>query len=131
MPDRPRRILLVQDDFPVREALAALLEDAGYRVTSASNGREALAYLDRCRPAVLPRLIITDLNMPHMSGRALIGELQRVTRYARIPIIAMSATAPDELETLGRSVEVFRKPIEDLPRFLDALKGALSEGSSR
>jgi CheY-like chemotaxis protein len=57
--------ILIAEDSPTQAAqLAHLLEEHGFVVTTASNGREALALLDRCRPT----LIISDILMPELDG---------------------------------------------------------------
>jgi CheY-like chemotaxis protein len=78
------RILLVDDEAIVRESLAMLLTSAGYDVGSAKDGFDALLHLKRALPAV----IISDLNMPHMSGFEFLSVVRR--RFPQIPVIAMS-----------------------------------------
>ena len=65
MPNRSKpQILVVDDEASVRESLAMLLTAAGYDVAAAEDGFDALLHLKR----VLPDLIVSDLNMPRMSG---------------------------------------------------------------
>jgi CheY-like chemotaxis protein len=78
------QILLVDDEASVRESLAMLLTSAGYDVGSAKDGFDALLHLKRALPAV----IISDLNMPHMSGFEFLSVIRR--RFPQIPVIAMS-----------------------------------------
>src|SRR4051812_2704832 len=59
------RILLVEDEPDVREAVQSILEDQGYRVTAAENGWEALELL---RSGRAPDVIVLDLRMPIMDG---------------------------------------------------------------
>jgi CheY-like chemotaxis protein len=59
-------ILVVEDNAAVRRAMKALLEAAGYRVTCAANGRDALDCL--MRQGELPSVILLDLSMPVMDG---------------------------------------------------------------
>jgi two-component system cell cycle sensor histidine kinase/response regulator CckA len=63
-------ILVVDDDEDFREVIAAILEKAGYDVLEAPNGAEAAAILDR-RPGAVD-LLITDIQMPKMTGAQLI-----------------------------------------------------------
>ena len=85
MSNRSKAQILVVDDEPrIRESLASLLMFAGYDVATAENGANALLHLNR----VLPDLIVTDLNMPHMSGVELISHVRSC--HPSISIIAMS-----------------------------------------
>lgn len=78
------QILVVDDELGVRTALGMLLMSAGYDVAMADNGISAISHLGR----TVPDLIVTDLNMPEMSGIELISHVRN--RYPAIAIIAMS-----------------------------------------
>lgn len=65
-------ILLVEDEVNMARTLAKILQRKGYRVATAANGKEAIAHLEKDRPAV----IVTDLNMPVMDGMALLQHLR-------------------------------------------------------
>jgi CheY-like chemotaxis protein len=82
------RIVVVDDDSAIREALCDVLGDAGYDCVAVNNGREAMHALTP-RPA----LLIVDLMMPELDGWELIGELQRTAPLASIPVCVMSAIA--------------------------------------
>ena len=85
MPNGAKPQILIVDDEPcIRESLGVLLMALGYDVTEADNGVSALSHLDR----TVPDLIVTDLNMPHMSGLELISHVR--SRYPSISIVAMS-----------------------------------------
>jgi CheY-like chemotaxis protein len=85
MTNGPKPQILVVDDEPsVRETLGMLLMSVGYEVAMAENGVSAVSQLNR----VLPDLIVTDLNMPQMSGIELISHVRN--RYPSISIVAMS-----------------------------------------
>ena len=77
-------ILLVDDEPRVRESLAGLLNAAGYDVSTAEQGFDALLQIRR----VTPDVIISDLNMPQMSGFELLSVVRR--RFPDIPVIAIS-----------------------------------------
>ena len=73
------------DDEPcMRESLGMLLVASGYDVAEAEDGVSALSHLNR----TVPDLIVTDLNMPQMSGIELISQVR--SRYPSISIVAMS-----------------------------------------
>ena len=112
-------ILLVEDDFDVREALAETLRDEGYDVHCAGDGEEALQYL---RGGGRPGLILLDLMMPRMSG----SEFRLVQKVdpelGRIPVVLLSADG--RMEEKARVLETdgaIKKPI-DLPDLLSAIE---------
>lgn len=77
-------VLLVDDDASVRTTLTMLLQASGYEVTTAANGFEALMLLQSGLPAVL----LSDLNMPVMSGFELLSVVRQ--RFPNLPVVAMS-----------------------------------------
>jgi two-component system, chemotaxis family, chemotaxis protein CheY len=82
-----RRVLLVEDDPGMRDAIRALLERVGYQVAAVNDGAEAWELLARGpRPAV----ILVDLYTPRMTGHDLVARVRRTPRLAAVPIIAMS-----------------------------------------
>ena len=85
MPNPPKHeILIVDDDAAIRDTLALLLHSSGYDVTLAVDGFDALLQLKRRLPAI----VLSDLNMPHMSGFEFLSVVRR--RFPRISVIAMS-----------------------------------------
>jgi CheY-like chemotaxis protein len=100
------RILVIDDDEGVREAMVSILEVMGYSVASAINGKEALDYL---RDAATPDLIISDLAMPIMDGRQFRREQVKEPRLAKIPVIVVSALSD---QTDIDANEIFIKPVE-------------------
>ena len=72
-----KRILVVDDEPNVRHYLQTILEDAGFRVITASNGVEALAEIKKAPPD----FISLDLVMPRKSGRKLLHEIQKHNTY--------------------------------------------------
>ena len=78
------QILVVDDDPAVRESLRMLLVAAGYDVATADDAVSAVSHLSRA----IPDLIVTDLNMPRMSGVELISHVR--SRHPSISIVAMS-----------------------------------------
>jgi CheY-like chemotaxis protein len=77
-------ILIVDDDAAVRDSLSLLLKSAGYDITTAINGFDALLQLKRR----LPTIMLSDLNMPQMSGFELLSVVRR--RFPQMCVIAMS-----------------------------------------
>lgn len=77
-------IMVVDDDASIRESLAMVLQSSGYETTTAINGFDALLQLKRRLPAI----VLSDLNMPQMSGFELLSVVRR--RFPQISVIAMS-----------------------------------------
>jgi CheY-like chemotaxis protein len=119
----PHRVLIVDDDFAIRESLAELLSEEGYLPVAAANGRDALAKLDEDGP--WPCLIVLDLMMPVMNGESF-RELQlRIPELAHIPTIVVTADHLAELRTEPMKVQALQKPI-DIERFIDAVRDRCS-----
>jgi len=83
------KILLVDDDSDIREALTMVLESRGYQVVTAQDGIEGLA----CLKAEKPDLMILDLLMPNMDGFGVMKELRdpRWAEYSEMPILIQTA----------------------------------------
>jgi CheY-like chemotaxis protein len=84
MSEAKPRLLIVDDEPYIRTSMSEILTEAGYRVRSASDGRAALAEIRREAPEVL----LSDLNMPGMSGSELLPLVRR--EFPRIKLVAMS-----------------------------------------
>jgi len=82
-----RDILLIEDNADSREALSLLLEHHGYAVRSAEDGAQALAEANR----QAPELVITDIEMPVLSGLDLLEQFRKTPALAAIPVIILSA----------------------------------------
>src|SRR6476646_3048357 len=78
------RVLVVDDDESVREVFALLLREEGYDVTAAETGFDCLLKLKE----LVPDVIISDLNMPKMSGFEFLSVVRR--RFPEISVIASS-----------------------------------------
>jgi CheY-like chemotaxis protein len=83
-PHRKSRILVVDDDASIRNVCSALLSCSGYAVDTAEDGFSALLSIKYA----VPDLLLSDLNMPHMSGFELLSVVRR--RFPQIVVIAMS-----------------------------------------
>lgn len=120
----PFQVLLVEDDVDIREAIADLLEEFGYAVRAACNGREAL---DVLATEYLPDLILLDLMMPVMDGWALKAELAESKELQAIPVVVL--TADVNVTGLAGSLpgsDYLRKPIavDQLLRMLDRMRSS-------
>lgn len=95
----PQRILVVDDDPLILRLVSDKLSGAGFAVSTAASGEEALELLDG---TALPHLAIVDLNMPGIDG----FEFCRIVQaYSDLPIIML--TAVDEEETIVQGIQQF------------------------
>lgn len=116
--ERQAKILVVDDDPDILEAICAILEAHSHQVVTARDGEEGLDKLKEERPD----LIILDLLMPRMDGFAVLKELQdpRRSKYGKIPVLILTSVKEDasrrryELETgLELNVDDYvEKPID-------------------
>ena len=97
------RIMIVDDVTSIRQIVSKVFQDVGYQVTEAAKGEEALdlAKIKRVH------LVITDVEMPGMSGLELIKELRELKSYKTTPILILARDASDvnikKAESLGAS----------------------------
>jgi CheY-like chemotaxis protein len=109
------RVLVVEDNVVTRGAIVETLETLGYQVLQASNGQEALArYEAACAAGGEPiDMIVSDLSMPEMGGKALVAALREEDQHT--PILILSGHIHDDeiaaLEALER-VRCLRKPVD-------------------
>lgn len=101
------RVLLVEDDPALLEALASALEGQGHAVVRAGNGEEALARL-RADPAI--RLVVLDAVLPVMDGWALRDAMKGDPRWAGLPVVVISAYEDRLRERPIDSAAFFPKP---------------------
>ena len=90
----PQTIMVVDDERRLVSVLQSYLEQAGYRVVCAYNGREALTVVEREKP----ELIILDLMMPEMDGHEF---LEVYRRQHRTPVILLTARVEEEEQVIG------------------------------
>src|ERR1700733_13427615 len=92
------KILVIEDDRDIREALKDGLEIEGYPVTTVCDGKEAIKYLERDSP---PGLILLDLMMPGMNGWEFLEYLKSKSNLATIPVGVVTAAGKTKLEGLN------------------------------
>ena len=118
--------MLVDDDEDFRDVAAMMLQRTGHEVRTAANAREALHSL--ARPP-LPCLIVTDLDMPVVSGLELIEQLRVHPAAREIPVIVCSA-AP--LAVLGVDACFSKMDFDDVVAYIvRACEGKAREQSAR
>lgn len=104
------RILLIEDDKDIREALVEFLEDSGFRVSTASDGHQALMQL---RSGTPPCLVILDLLLPYMDGFELRREMLAEPRLAGIPVVVTTALSAEfRRENTLQALAYLSKPID-------------------
>ena len=116
VPITKSRVLVVEDDELIRESLAPVLTDAGYQVSFAENGQEALGQLQADSS---PAIILLDLKMPVMNGWEFRALQKDDPKLGLIPVVAMSADWSPQAAAISAQAYL-RKPIES-----EALLGTL------
>lgn len=110
--DLKKRVLIVEDDRGIREALSDLLASENYHVALAADGAQALEWL-RLNKETLPHLIILDLMMPGMDGYQFRERQEVDPVFSRIPILLMTADGNVDIKMIKIGVKkAIRKPVE-------------------
>ncbi len=101
-------ILVVDDEALIAMALEAELEDAGYGVVTAANGRQAL---ERLAEAPRPDLVLTDMMMPVMGGAEMLAAMAADPELAGIPVIVVSSLPETAVRARANgAAAILRKP---------------------
>ncbi|MDH3556066.1 MAG: response regulator [Deltaproteobacteria bacterium] len=104
----PCGVLVVEDDAEMRELLQRFLQNEGWVVVEAQNGREALDRISENKP----ELILLDLMMPTMDGFEFLEELRKHTAWLSIPVLVITAkdlTAEERRRLDGRVNKILQK----------------------
>jgi PAS domain S-box-containing protein len=116
-------ILIVDDEEPVRQTVKRILESNGYRTLTANNGIEAIARYTEKGSQI--GLVVTDMNMPGMSGPAIIAALQKLNPGVRI-LVATGAELANETDALKQlNVACILKKPFDATLLIESLHGIL------
>jgi CheY-like chemotaxis protein/DNA-directed RNA polymerase subunit RPC12/RpoP len=110
-----KSVLLVDDDSSIRDLLSMRLEQAGFEARQAEDGIDGLVKLRD----ELPKVIISDLQMPRMSGLEFISVVRR--RFPSIPVIALSGSIPIEFPAEAKPDLWFEKGALQVPALLQAV----------
>ena len=110
-------MLVVEDDADGREALRELLEECGFAVTEARDGKVALDHMTR---GLEPALVVLDLLMPVMSGHELLQIMDSYERLSRLPVLVVSGSPKSEFACGGTVVGFVSKPL-DRDEFVQAV----------
>lgn len=115
MPESKHRLLVVDDEPSVRNTLAMIMAVEGYEVTTAEDGFDALLQLKQA----LPDVIVSDLNMPRMSGFELLSVVRR--RFPQIAVIASSGAFHGESVPGGVIADAFYAKGQHTPKDLSKI----------
>ena len=118
------KILVIDDEENIRKLAEVNLTASGYRVLVAPDGEEGL----RLAQLEHPDLILLDLRMPVMSGWDVLMVLKANRRLRRIPVIIMTATAPEAMDQVRsmRTAGYIVKPFS-ADKLLDTVRQVLGE----
>jgi two-component system chemotaxis response regulator CheY len=94
-----KRIMTVDDSPSLRQMVALTLENAGYEVVEARDGRDAIAKLGGREF----HLFVTDLNMPGMDGFELTRKLRSMPEYRFVPIVLLTTESNQEKKMQGKA----------------------------
>ena len=112
----PKRILVVEDDATIRDTLGFNLKKEGYQVAIARDGAEALTQVRSARPD----LVLLDLMLPGLDGRAVLAGMRSDPALRDIPVVVMTGTMAEPADDGGKALDVqgfLTKPV-DLKKFL-------------
>jgi len=110
-PRRPR-LFVAEDDPAILELVVTRLTVAGYDVSYARNGADALTGIEAQRPEA----VILDINMPGLDGLEVLAKMKHSRALAKIPVMVLTAhNAPDKLQRALQigAVDFMSKPFED------------------
>jgi CheY-like chemotaxis protein len=102
-------VLIVDDDFDLRETLCDVLQDEGYAVATAEDGLAAMAYLEA---HAAPCMILLDWMMPRCNGAEFRERQSQVPAFAAIPVVLLTADAHREEKVAATGAQHYlAKPV--------------------
>ncbi len=117
-----KTVLIIDDEPIVRESMAVYLEDSGYNIIEAADGKQGLALFCEFQPDV----VLCDLRMPEMDGMTLLTQLSKLSPDTPIIIISGAGQIHDVVEALRLgALDYLVKPITDLAVLENAVQNAI------
>ncbi len=123
MPNEKIVVVYIEDDRPSRLLVERLLDRYGYAIYTTDNGLDGINLVRDKRP----QLVLTDINLPDMSGREITTRIRGIEDFANVPIVALTADASPGSREMALSVGCtgfLTKPI-DVPTFPSQIKAFL------
>jgi CheY-like chemotaxis protein len=106
-------VWIIEDDDDDRNLIAEAFGESLLQVIILPfpSATEAIVFLQNCRPAELPRIIVTDFNMPRMNGFEFINHLQKDTKYKEIKKIVLSTAClpADQQKCIDNGADAYIK----------------------
>ena len=107
----PIKILIVDDESALRESIVAYLEDSGFVICEAANGKEGLERFIREKPD----LVLTDIQMPVMNGLAFLSEIVKISPKTPVVVVSGAGGMDDAIEAMRCGAwDYVTKPVVDL-----------------
>jgi CheY-like chemotaxis protein len=113
-----KSVMLVDDNYVMREAMSHVLGCDGYRVTTAANGADAFRRLTGHEK---PAMILLDLNMPVMDGPTFRQRQQQDVELAAIPVVVMSSDGDVAEKATSLGAQTFLQKPVDMARLLEVV----------
>jgi CheY-like chemotaxis protein len=123
----PKVALVVDDSMLIRHTVCRFLEERGFEVESATNGIEALESMRR----VSPDIIVTDMQMPRMTGSELITELKAKPETMNIPIVIVAGKQSGFENSEKRANFAIFKDVDIELQLAKALAAVLGPGAAK
>ncbi len=119
-------VLSIDDDPVIRKSICSYLEDCGFRIIQAENGRQGIEAFDREKPDI----ILLDLRMPGMNGFQVLAELTEKTSETPIIVISGTGEIQDVIEALRKGAwDYVTKPIHDMLILEHVISNALTRAN--
>lgn len=122
MPERPR-LLVIDDDRQIAEAVAVRLRAASYDVQCAHDGQTGVA----AAMQRIPSAIVLDIRMPKLDGFAVLSKLREQEHTREVPVVVLSASAVDERKALDAGAFCFLPKPYDPQLLLASISSALHQ----